>query len=102
MGERVGWLRGAMAGTWADLGARYVDFRDQLVAAVATMDDPDGRHVVVMSHFIAINAVLGTLAGDDRLVVRHLDNCSVTLLERDSDGALRVVEGGSEAETLIR
>ena len=33
---------------------------------------------VVVSHFIAINAVIGSATGDDRLVVCSLDNCSVT------------------------
>ena len=101
MGERVGWLRAAMAGTWADLGARYVDFREQLVAAVATMDDPDGRHVVVMSHFIAINAVIGACVGDDSLVIRSLDNCSITTVESTPAG-LVLLDAGHEADTLIR
>jgi len=101
MGERVAWLRAAMAGTWADLGARYVDFRDQLVAAVAAMDDPDGGHVVVMSHFIAINAVIGACGGDDSLVIRSLDNCSITTVESTPAG-LTLLDAGHEADTLIR
>lgn len=98
LASRMQWLRDAMSGTWSDLGEPYVTYRDGLVRFVRDCK----VDAVMVSHFIAINAVLGALAGDDRLVVRHLDNCSVTLLERDSDGALRVVEGGSEAETLIR
>jgi broad specificity phosphatase PhoE len=101
MAERVAWLRAAMAGTWADLGARYVDFRDQLVAAVAAMDDPDGGHVVVMSHFIAINAVIGACCGDDSLVIRSLDNCSITTVESTPAG-LTLLDAGHEADTLIR
>jgi broad specificity phosphatase PhoE len=57
---------------------------------------------VVFSHFVAINAVIGSLLSDDRLVIRSLDNCSITLLDRDSAGNLHIAQTGHEADTLIR
>ena len=59
-------------------------------------------NAVVFSHFVAINAVIGSLLSDDRLVIRSLDNCSITLLDRDSAGNLRIAQTGHEADTLIR
>ena len=56
---------------------------------------------VVVSHFVAINAAIGLATSDDRLVIRSLDNCSVTVLEVRR-GRLRLIEGGHEADTLIR
>ena len=56
---------------------------------------------VVFSHFIAINAAIGLAIGDDRLVIRSLDNCSVTTIDV-TRGKLHLVEGGHEADTLIR
>jgi broad specificity phosphatase PhoE len=97
MEERVDWLRAAMSGTWRDLGDRYTRFRDSVVAFVATC----AEDTVVFSHFIAINAVLGACLDDDRLVIRRLDNTSVTIVEV-RDGSLSLVEGGHEADTLIR
>lgn len=97
MAERVEWLREAMRGTWAELGSRYTEFRDGVVSAVrATPTD-----TVVCSHFIAINAIIGAATGDDRLVIRSLDNCSVTVVDVGPHG-LTLVEGGHEADTLIR
>ena len=96
-GERVEWLRSTMAGRWSDLGPRYVDFRDAVVARLLAATAP----AVVVSHFVAINAAIGAALGDDRMVLRSLDNCSVTILEVDG-GALHLVEGGHEADTLIR
>jgi broad specificity phosphatase PhoE len=97
MGERVAWLRTTMAGRWSELGPRYVGFRDAVVswllAATSSM--------VVVSHFVAINAAIGAALGDDRMVLRSLDNCSVTVLDV-GDGVLHLVEGGHEADTLIR
>ena len=98
MSGRVDWLRGAMQGTWADLGSEYVAFRDSVVEFVQSLK----TSTVVFSHFIAINAVVGALTGDDRLVIRSLDNCSITLLEQDSAGNLGIAQTGHEADTLIR
>jgi broad specificity phosphatase PhoE len=95
--DRVDWLRAAMVGTWESLGERYTAYRDQVVAVVRSLP-PD---TVVFSHFVAINAVIGACLGDDRLVIRSLDNCSVTTVLVEGD-RLTLVEGGHEADTLIR
>lgn len=97
MQERTSWLREAMAGTWADIGAEYTGWRDSVVSRLLAID----VDTVVVSHFVAINAAIGAALGDDRMVLRSLDNCSVTVLDVDA-GALRLVEGGHEADTLIR
>jgi broad specificity phosphatase PhoE len=97
MADRVEWLRGSMRGTWAALGSRYTDFRDGVVRTL--LDLP--ADTVVFSHFVAINAAIGVAVHDDRLVIRSLDNASVTVLDAQ-DGVLQLVEGGAEADTLIR
>jgi broad specificity phosphatase PhoE len=95
--QRTPWLRQAMSGTWGDLGERYTSFRDGVVKAVSSLT----CDTVITSHFIAINAVIGACLGDDRLVIRSLDNCSITIVDV-SDGCVSLVEGGHEADTLIR
>ena len=97
MGGRVDWLRQAMAGTWSDLGERYLAYRAAVAAYVAGITSD----TVVISHFVAINAVIGACGGDDRLVIRSLDNASVTVVETGGDRLL-LVTGGDEADTLIR
>ena len=97
MGERVDWLRGAMAGTWSQLGPRYTDFRDGIGTYLGAIE----VDTVIASHFIAINAAIGIATGNDALVIRSLDNCSVSIFEVDAAG-LRLVESGNEADTLIR
>ena len=98
LGERIEWLRKAMAGTWGELGPRYTDFRDQVVNFVATRE----VDTVIFSHFIAINAVIGHCIKDDRLVIDSLDNASVTVVETDASGKVSLVERGRQANTLIR
>jgi broad specificity phosphatase PhoE len=97
MADRVEWLRAAMRGSWGDLGVRYTAFRDAVAAALRARDGD----TVLFSHFVAINAAIGAATGDDRLVIRSLDNCSVTVIDV-VDGVLTLVEGGHEADTLIR
>jgi broad specificity phosphatase PhoE len=95
--DRGEWLHQAMQGTWHQLGGEYVVYRDAVVGFVA--GTPTGT--VIFSHFVAINTVIGACLGDDRLVIRSLDNCSVTTVSIE-DGRLVLVEGGDEADTLIR
>jgi broad specificity phosphatase PhoE len=95
--DRVEWLRAAMSGSWTDLGDRYTSFRDGVARRLSSLDGD----AVVFSHFVAINAAIGAATGDDRLVVRSLDNCSVTIIDA-IDGGLELIEGGHEADTLIR
>jgi broad specificity phosphatase PhoE len=67
------------------------------VAAVRRCSDG----TVIVSHFVAINAVIGAALGDDRVLIRSLDNCSRTIVDTTPDGIV-LIEGGAEADTLIR
>lgn len=96
------WLRGAMAGTWAQVaeqsGDHYRTYRQSIAAAVASLR----ADTVIFSHYIAINAVIGSATGDDRVVIAQLDNCSITVFDVSDGGDLTLVQTGGEAETLIR
>jgi|694.fasta_scaffold20289_7 broad specificity phosphatase PhoE len=99
--ERVEWLRGAMAGTWTQLGISdgdiYTQYRRDLLDTLFALS----HDAVIFSHFIAINVVIGEALSDDRLVVKSLDNCSVTTVVVH-DGKFTIEEMGREADTLIR
>lgn len=94
--ERTAWLRKVMAGRWSDLDARYQSWRNDLIQYLQGLQEP----TVIFSHFIAINAAVGHVQGDDRLVCFRPDNASVTELAVEA-GKLRLVELGSEAETDV-
>jgi broad specificity phosphatase PhoE len=97
MSDRIDWLRVAMRGTWSDLGPTYVAYKNRVVSTLVALGDDS----VVFSHFVAINVAIGSATSDDRLVLRSLDNCSVTVVDV-VDGGLQLVESGHEADTLIR
>ena len=71
-------------------------WRQGVLAAVEKLTD----ETAVFSHFIAINAVVGLLTGDDRVVVFRPGHASITKLSRVG-GKLRVAELGNEAATVV-
>jgi broad specificity phosphatase PhoE len=94
--NRAAWLLAAMAGTWSQLGERYTTWRDGVAERLLRVD----VDTVVFSHLIAINVAIGAALGDDRLVIRRLDNCSRTVVDTDGD-RLTLVETGPEAATTV-
>jgi len=91
------WLSQAMAGTWRELGPSYLGWRDALVEAITALP----ADTVVVSHFVAINAVVGRAVGDDRVMHAPVDNCSITTVDT-AGGGLVVTELGRTAVTDVR
>jgi broad specificity phosphatase PhoE len=95
--SRGPWLREAFGGTWAQIvgDLDYDAWRRQVATAVAAHP-----RTAVFSHFVAINAVLSVLAGDDRVIGFRPDHCSISHLTLDS-GELTLAERGAEAATGV-
>ena len=96
--DRGVWLRGAMAGTWTELGDAYLAWRDDVADFVRSLTED----TVVVSHFIAINAVVGRATGDDRVVCFTPRNCCRTVVETDGSSITVVDLGEEAAETVVR
>ncbi|MEO1406392.1 MAG: histidine phosphatase family protein [Pseudomonadota bacterium] len=92
--DRVAWLRGVMAGEWS---ADLLDWRKQAFETVNGL--PDGT--AVFSHFVAINAIIGEILDDPKVLIFKPGHCSITQLERGADGNLTVARLGGEAETRV-
>lgn len=97
LAQRGEWLRGVMAGRWADVSPALRDWRGAVIEALLALAEP----TVVFTHYVAINAAVGEALGDDRVVVFAPDHTSVTALEADG-GALRLLDRGAQAETQVR
>ena len=74
----------------------YPDIVRVLAPILAALD------LSILVYFVAINAVIGACLGDDRLVIDSLDNASVTVVDVDDRGGVKLVERGRQADTLIR
>ena len=99
VGERGGWLRGVMATPWDRQPDELRAWRQRVVDAVTRIGE-DGDAVVV-THFVAINAVISAATNDSRVVCFSPNNCSRTEV-RVENGAVTVVELGGEARTLVQ
>lgn len=93
-GERRAWLASAMLAHWSDLGPEIDRWRSGLLDAVRGVDED----VVVFTHFIAINAVVGAAEERPEVVVFAPAYASVTVVDVDpASGALMIAHRGSEA-----
>lgn len=99
LAERGAWLRAFMQQTWAEQPEPLRAWRRRVVDAVVRIGS-EGDAVVV-SHFIAINAVVSHATGDERVVCFAPDNCSRTEVKVDGD-RIEVVELGGQARTLVQ
>lgn len=93
--DRAAWLKDVMTGGWSAHPA-HRDWRAAALAAVERCPD----NTAIFTHFIAINAIVGLLTGDDRVVSFRPANGSLTRLAR-SGGRLHLVERGAEDNTRV-
>ena len=94
--ERGRWLRGLMAGGWADVPPELAAWRRAMIACVQAFE----TDAVVFCHFIAINVIVGAALGAEEVVVFRPDNGSVTRIGTDGD-ALVLLAKGREGQTRI-
>ena len=95
--QRPAWLRTVFQGRWADVEGDldYDAWRGEVVKALHSRGD-----AAVFSHYVAINAVISHLDGDERVLVFRPDHASISTLETDGE-TLTLVERGREASTGV-
>src|SRR5579859_2473046 len=92
LADRPDWLRSAFTGAWADIRGDidYEAWREGVADAVSRR-----RDAAIFSHFVAINAVMSVITGDDRVIGFRPDHTSMTILAA-RDGALSLIARGDE------
>ena len=85
------WLREVLAKRWTELPADQQQWRADVLACL--LEQPDD--CVIFTHFVAINAALGSATADGRVVCRTVANCSTTFLDSDGE-SLTLVEPPAE------
>jgi broad specificity phosphatase PhoE len=95
--DHATWLRTLMAGRGADHADVMDPFRVRVLGAIRALR----ADTVVVTHFLAINAVVGAATGDDRVVSFTPTHCSRTVVDLDGD-VLRVVELGDTGRADAR
>ncbi|HEX3700311.1 MAG TPA: histidine phosphatase family protein [Phenylobacterium sp.] len=95
--ERGSWLRQVFAGSWSEIKGDldYDQWRLDVVGSLRARGD-----TAVFSHYVAINAVVSHLLGEDRVLAFRPDHASITVLETDGRD-LALVAKGREAATGV-
>jgi broad specificity phosphatase PhoE len=96
MAERQNWLNRIARQTWSEQHAMVQDWRRTLLTALRDIREP----TVVFTHFMVLNAIVGTLRSDDRVVTFLPDNASVTRLGGFGE-ELQLIELGRQFQTLV-
>lgn len=96
LAERAAWLPGALRGRWSDLAPEVAAWRAGLVEAASGL----ARDAVVVTHFVAINALVSWADGRDEVTSFLPANASVTVLEV-ADGKIFVLDRGAEAPPVV-
>jgi len=95
--ERGPWLRQAFTQAWGEVKGDldYDAWRRAVGQAVAAKPG-----AAVFSHFVAINAAVSCVTGDDRVLSFRPDHTSITVFDVNG-GALELIERGPEAATQV-
>lgn len=96
LADRGAWLRTLLGQRWPELDGRVHAWREGILETLSAI----AVDTVVVTHYLVINAAVGTATDDDRLVVFRPDYCSRTVLDV-VDGRLRLVGLGDERSTKI-
>jgi broad specificity phosphatase PhoE len=95
--ERGPWLRAAFQGRWTEIKGD-LDYDAWRKAAGAALAERAG--CAVFSHFVAINAVLSSITGEERVLSFRPDHASISTFDV-SAGRLSLIERGPEAATQV-
>lgn len=96
LAQRQGWLRQFMAQQWHEQPESLLSWRDTIIGTLQCCEQPS----VVFTHFLVINAVVGSVLGRPETLCCWPDNGSVTHL-RNVGGKLELVALGKQIETHV-
>ncbi len=95
--DHATWLQSLVTGQGTDSPDVMDPFRDRVLSAIRTITTDS----IVVSHFLAINAVVGAAMDDDRVMVFRPAHCSRTVVEI-TDGQIELLELGDEGSGVAR
>ena len=107
LSDRTDWLRRVMAGSWQGLfedevsvesGENFRAWYNNVATALHRLGQA-GEHVVVFSHFIALNVAFCEATGAQDVVSFAPQNCSLTIFETDGE-TLTLIQQGEETEDI--
>lgn len=96
LAARGAWLKSIAGQRWGALSGSLRAWRQGVIGTLTS----SRQDCVIVTHFMVINAAIGSALDDDRVVLAQPDYCSVTVLE-SVGGRLSLVTRGFEAPTRV-
>jgi probable phosphoglycerate mutase len=97
MPERQNWLTRIARQTWNEQPEMVQEWHQALLRELRQIRQP----TVVFTHFMVLNAIVGALTGEDRVVSFLPDNASVTTVQWAGQ-TLELLQLGQQLKTEIR
>ena len=94
--ERPSWLKSISRQSWSEQEEMVRAWHQALLQELRQIRQP----AVVFTHFMVLNAIVGALTGDDRVVCYLPDNASVTTVQW-TEQTLQLVELGQQLKTVV-
>lgn len=94
--QRQGWLRQFMAQQWHEQPQALKEWRSNILEGLLSLE----RTTVIFTHFLVINAIVGSVLERPETLCCWPDNGSVTSLRLEG-GKLALVELGQQIETHV-
>jgi len=96
LADRQDWLKKIARQRWDEQHEIVREWRESLLHQLSLIEKP----TVVFTHFMVLNAIVGALSGQDRVVCFLPDNVSVTRLQ-SREGCMEVLELGRQLRTIV-
>ena len=96
LADRLAWLKGCAQQSWDEVDGLLVEWRRELLESLLALEG----NVVVFTHFMVMNAVLGAMQNQSKLVCYQPDYCSVMTLSR-LEKDLTLIDLGCQAASRV-
>ena len=76
--DRRNWLKALFNKTVSELEVPQLEWRNNIIQGMKSLE----KDTLIFSHFMTINAIVGWITGDERVVSYYPNYCSITEIEK--------------------
>ena len=95
--DRRNWLKALFTKTISELEAPQLEWRNNIIQAVESLE----KDTLIFSHFMTINAIIGWINSNEKVVSYYPNHCSITRIEKVGNQFF-IKALGEELTTIVR
>lgn len=97
LADRRNWLKALFAKKITELEQPQLDWRNDIISGIQSLE----KNTLIFSHFMTINAIVGWIRGNEKVVSYYPNYCSITKIEK-VDNQFFIRSLGKELTTIIQ